>query len=627
MATVVSESIEAAAAQAAGASVATKQKIVRSELSSAMLGAVKGWGYREPIRGARPIKGTSAFAGGARELSQKKELKKAAQAERALRDAVRTSERNPDGVIKGLNPNFVENFPLFGQALYPQNPAISQLQAQMQELFGELGKNFTVGGGSTGTPVASGLVPFDLEAPSHLVYWFDCPLRAKLPRFPMRGISHRTKVITAITGSQTSASAPIVDPSLTEVTSFNTWPSTNLGANGAQVGVDVNIAAKFIGMNENLSWLAQFSGVGFEDISALTNLILMHEMYFAEEYLNIAGATTPLTAPAAVSASAAASGSGQTAITGLTTATGYFWGVSACNYYGETVATWSTSSTWATGDVENIVITPAANSGAMQYKLYVSTTGAAGSGHLVAQFGGTKYTVQGAVSLTAAADHTADSGTGKASRWDGLLSVLSGQAQANSGTSGYPAGFQGGYFNPNAGTQLQLATLTPAFKQLYDGSSAFGAGNGAFRASPEELIVEGFDSANLSADVATNGGSSLPYQLLVEQGDMAGILHGTAVSQITNPITRKIVNVTVHPGWLQGSALLMQWSTPQAVRNPNTFELRMVQDLLSIAWPVIDPTYRYSMFEYGTLFAQAPQYCGLIAGLQAAVTNSGTTFA
>jgi hypothetical protein len=29
---------------------------------------------------------------------------------------------------------------------------------------------------------------------------------------------------------------------------------------------------KFFGQSENLSWLAQFSGQGFEDISALANL-------------------------------------------------------------------------------------------------------------------------------------------------------------------------------------------------------------------------------------------------------------------------------------------------------------------------------------------------------------------
>jgi hypothetical protein len=150
---------------------------------------------------------------------------------------------------------------------------------------------------------------------------------------------------------------------------------------------------------------------------------------------------------------------------------------------------------------------------------------------------------------------------------------------------------------------------------MYDSPNTFGTGAGSFRANPEELICEGIDSKNLSQDVAKNS-SGTNYQLLIQQGEMAGILHGTAVSQIVNPVTRRIVNVTVHPGWLQGTAILTQWSTPNAARNANVFEMRVVQDLLSVSWPVIDPTYRFSMFEYGTFFAQAPQYAGILGGLQ-----------
>jgi len=107
---------------------------------------------------------------------------------------------------------------------------------------------------------------------------------------------------------------------------------------------------------------------------------------------------------------------------------------------------------------------------------------------------------------------------------------------------------------------------------------------------------------------------------------MAGVVHGTAVSQLVNPITRRLLNVTVHPGWLQGTAFMTQWTTPNAARNANVWEMRMVQDLLSVAWPVIDPTYRYSMFEYGTFFAQAPQYAALLGGLQKTTAAAGGTY-
>ena len=36
---------------------------------------------------------------------------------------------------------------------------------------------------------------------------------------------------------------------------------------------------KFLGITEQLSWLAQFAGQGYEDISALANLIMLQEIF------------------------------------------------------------------------------------------------------------------------------------------------------------------------------------------------------------------------------------------------------------------------------------------------------------------------------------------------------------
>jgi len=38
-----------------------------------------------------------------------------------------------------------------------------------------------------------------------------------------------------------------------------------------------NIPYRFFGLSESLSWLAQFMGQGFEDVSALANLVLLQE--------------------------------------------------------------------------------------------------------------------------------------------------------------------------------------------------------------------------------------------------------------------------------------------------------------------------------------------------------------
>ena len=41
-----------------------------------------------------------------------------------------------------------------------------------------------------------------------------------------------------------------------------------------------------------------------------------------------------------------------------------------------------------------------------------------------------------------------------------------------------------------------------------------------------------------------------------------------------------------------------------------------MQDYVSIAWPVIDATYRYSLFLFGTMVAHAPFYSAHLGGLQ-----------
>ena len=44
--------------------------------------------------------------------------------------------------------------------------------------------------------------------------------------------------------------------------------------------MDVDLPYRFFGLTEALSWLAQFSGQGFEDVSALTNLSKVSSIAF-----------------------------------------------------------------------------------------------------------------------------------------------------------------------------------------------------------------------------------------------------------------------------------------------------------------------------------------------------------
>jgi hypothetical protein len=58
---------------------------------------------------------------------------------------------------------------------------------------------------------------------------------------------------------------------------FGSWP-LNLPPAASETFVTLNVPYRFFGLTEQLSWLSQFAGQGYEDLSALANLILLQAM-------------------------------------------------------------------------------------------------------------------------------------------------------------------------------------------------------------------------------------------------------------------------------------------------------------------------------------------------------------
>lgn len=98
----------------------------------------------------------------------------------------------------------------------------------------------------------------------------------KLPRPAGQGTSRIERVFTGISGSQTGGQG-VRDISIPELVqaggtlASNAWP-LNLPGTGSQTETTLNVPYRFFGLTESLSWLAQFAGQGYEDISALANL-------------------------------------------------------------------------------------------------------------------------------------------------------------------------------------------------------------------------------------------------------------------------------------------------------------------------------------------------------------------
>lgn len=544
---------------------------------------------------------------------------KAHQATMELRSETHRGYTNRASVVKSMNSGFLDQFGNLKTALTMPSVGeqISQLVGAMPGGADAL-KSFTAGNLGIGT--VSGLVPFDLLAPSRLIYPVYTVFRNKLPRPAGQGTSRIERVFTGISGSQTGGQG-IKDISIPELVQSNgtlastSWPLNIPGA-GSQTEVQLNVPYKFFGLTESLSWLAQFAGQGFEDISALANLILLQEMMLGEEYQMIAATSSTLAVPTIVSTTARTAGSNETSVGANTNFTVF---VTATNYYGETTSVQGSTISTSSGQVVDVVIGPVA--GAQQYNVYVSTNASPAVANAFLQtsgIGGVKFTIQGSLITSGTTPPTSDTTTGSNTRMEGLIPTLTGKSATN---SIYPSNWKGGYVNQSVGQHLNYNVIYNMLQGLWDGTQGSGNNPGAFRADPAELVGEGGDIMRLSNDIISQG-SATNYRLFLEQPEVGGARVGAAVSEFQNPITRSVMKLVVHPWMTQGTALAMTYQLPQTWTNvANAWEMTMVQDYVSIAWPVIDATFRYSIFMYGALVSHAPQYSGILQGLQISDTT------
>lgn len=93
------------------------------------------------------------------------------RAEKAFKAAVRQGISDPGGVFKSLSPQFTSQFGAF-LANNPQNQQmaswVGNLQDQVNAALGGIGKSITLT-----APNATGLVPYNLVAPTRLIFPVD----------------------------------------------------------------------------------------------------------------------------------------------------------------------------------------------------------------------------------------------------------------------------------------------------------------------------------------------------------------------------------------------------------------------------------------------------------------------
>jgi hypothetical protein len=195
-------------AQAAASHASTAGDVIKARMPALVKGCTYAEGSNVPLQDQGQI------------------LMKASQATLDLRTAIYQGMTDRPSVVKGMSQDFLSQRGYLQTALSTPSP-VEQVQQLIGSLPGgsEIAKSFTAG--SLGIGAVSGLVPFDLVAPSRLIYPVYTVFRNKLPRPAGQGTSRQAKVFTGISGSQTGGQG-IVDISIPElVQSSGTMSATN----------------------------------------------------------------------------------------------------------------------------------------------------------------------------------------------------------------------------------------------------------------------------------------------------------------------------------------------------------------------------------------------------------------
>lgn len=460
------------------------------------------------------------------------------------------------------------------------------------------------------SPLSTSFAAFDLEAPSKLLTPRPTPLRNKIARKKGVGTSHRVKRINGYTGTGTGGVG-------------NTWPgitestTTAFGSINYERGPKISYSADDLvlpynsySLSDSVSFDANFSGMGYQDLRQLSSTSTLYATMLMEERMMLmargtaSGYSGALTAPTFTLASPVASG--QTALAANT----YYVNVTADagisgSGFGESILGTEASTAVASGDVLTIAVSTAV-SGALGYNIYVGTaTGAANLKYQGTLRGTGTFTIQGATATGLTGNNAAFNTTGAAASrasadtsayatgYDGILPTVLGS------NSGFNNAVNSTFSTSNPGNEYQTV-----FSGLYD----------AVKADPDEIFLNGADRKQLSD--AIKNGSTANYRINLSQNEVGDYVGGAVIGALNNEITGKMVPLTVHPWLPQGVSPVLSYTLPiPDTEVTDVWANFMVQDYMGIQWPVTQFAYEFSTYFRGNFFCTAPAWNGAVSGI------------
>ena len=493
----------------------------------------------------------------------------------------------------------VANKSLSPDALGSLNAALASQRSMSADIVKDI---------SLTSPLSTSFAAFDLEAPAKLLTPRPTPLRNKIVRKKGVGTSHRVKRITGYTGTGTGGIG-------------NTWPgisestTTTFGSIAYERGPKISYAADDLvlpynsySLSDSVSFDANFSGLGYQDLRQLSSTSTLYATMLMEERMMLmsrgtaSGYAGALTAPT-VTLTKPSAGTGQVAIAD---ATYYVYvtadaGISGSGFGESIVSTVQSQST--TSQVLKIVVADIV--GALGYNVYIGTTTGTANAKYQGTFKGNTAYVVGSGSVVA----------GDTLVYSTSSSILA--SRANADTSAYSTGYDGilptvlgansGYvndINTTFSTSNPGAEYQKVFSNLYD----------SVKADPDEILLNGADRKQLSD--AIKNGSTANYRINLSQTDTGDYVGGAVIGALHNEITGKLVDLTVHPWLPQGVSPVLSYTLPiPDTEVSDVWANIMVQDYMGIQWPVTQFAYEFSTYYRGTFFCYAPAWNGAVSGI------------
>lgn len=476
--------------------------------------------------------------------------------------------------------------------------ALNSALAAQRGAMGDIVKDITLA-----SPLSTSFAQFDLEAPAKLLTPRPTPIRNKIPRKKGIGTAHRIKKITGYTGTGTGGQGNVW-PGVTEST------TTAFGSINFERGPKISYTAEdaifpyfSYSLSDAVSFDANFSGVGYQDLRQLSSTSTLYASMLMEERMMLfargtaSGLSGVLAAPT-VTLAARTAATGETALANNT----YYVYVTSDGGFGEGVVSTVVSQA-TTSQLIDITVTNV--SGALGYKVYVGTATGAANAKYVGRITSLKGVLQGSASTVTTGDNLVFSTTGVAAStltegsayatgYDGILAQIASGGTVNRVNSTFSTS--------NPGAEFQTV-----FSTLYD----------TVKADPDEIFLNGSDRKQLSD--AIKNGSTANYRLNLTQTEAGDYVGGAVIGGLYNEITGKLVDLTVHPWLPQGVAPVMSYSLPiPDTEVSDVWAAVNVQDYMGIQWPVTQFAYEFSTYWRGGFVGYAPAWNGLVTGIKSA---------